>query len=240
MDFELQSLIPKADIVQILSWIASGCMIFGGVVPYIPQYRDIKKTENADGFSTYVCLALLVANTLRIFFWFGRHYELPLLAQSIIMIVTMMIMLHLCTKVKALSDITSKRRAFLDFDGRYFWKWNHYSDYVLFMLLFTAFCGAITILLIDFTIYVEALGFMAVFTEAMLGAPQFYKNFQNKSTIGMSVKMVLFWLSGDTFKTGYFIINNAPIQFTICGALQVTIDLAILYQVWFYRGKKPA
>ena len=53
---------------QLVLWIAAGAMIFGGVVPYIPQYRDILRTQNAEGFSTYVCLVLLVANILRILF----------------------------------------------------------------------------------------------------------------------------------------------------------------------------
>lgn len=53
---------------QLVSWIAAGAMVFGGVVPYIPQYRDIRRTQNAEGFSTYVCLVLLVANILRILF----------------------------------------------------------------------------------------------------------------------------------------------------------------------------
>ena len=53
-----------------VKWISSGAMVIGGVIPYIPQYRAIKRTENAEGFSTYVCLVLLVANQLRIFFWF--------------------------------------------------------------------------------------------------------------------------------------------------------------------------
>ena len=56
-------------------------MIFGGVVPYIPQYMSIKHSGNTKGFSLYVCLALIVANTLRILFWFGRHFETPLLLQ---------------------------------------------------------------------------------------------------------------------------------------------------------------
>lgn len=54
---------------QLVSWVAAGAMVFGGVVPYIPQYRDIRRTQNADGFSTHVCLVLLVANILRILFW---------------------------------------------------------------------------------------------------------------------------------------------------------------------------
>lgn len=52
-----------------LGHLASAFMIIGGVLPYIPQYRDIKRTENADGFSHFICLALLAANTLRIIFW---------------------------------------------------------------------------------------------------------------------------------------------------------------------------
>jgi len=31
----------------------------------------------------------------------------------------------------------------------------------------------------------QFLGFLSVFTEAMLAAPQFYRNFINKSTKGM-------------------------------------------------------
>lgn len=54
---------------DVAGWVAAGAMIFGGVIPYIPQYREIKRTEDAEGFSLYVCLALLIANTLRIIFW---------------------------------------------------------------------------------------------------------------------------------------------------------------------------
>ncbi len=58
-----------AMIIQIISWISSAAMIFGGVVPYVPQYWDIWQSRDAEGFSMHVCLALLVANVLRIFFW---------------------------------------------------------------------------------------------------------------------------------------------------------------------------
>ena len=44
-------------------------------------------------------------------------------------------------------------------------------------------------LLIKFDPFVEAVGFLAVFTEAMLGTPQFYRNYQNKSTFGMRYVM---------------------------------------------------
>ncbi|KAM8967486.1 solute carrier family 66 member 2 isoform 3-T3 [Pelodytes ibericus] len=230
-----------ASVHRLVSWGASAAMIFGGVVPYIPQYRDIRRTQNAEGFSTYVCLMLLVANILRILFWFGRHFESPLLWQSIIMIVTMLLMLKLCTEVRVANDLTTKRRSFTDFDVGFFWHWSRFTDYVQCVLAFTGVIGYITYLSLDSVLYVETLGFLAVFTEAMLGVPQLYRNHQNSSTEGMSIKMVLMWTSGDTFKTVYFVLNQAPFQFTICGLLQVFVDITILLQVYLYSGypQKP-
>ncbi|XP_068093136.1 solute carrier family 66 member 2 isoform X2 [Hyperolius riggenbachi] len=230
-----------ASLHQMISWGASAAMIFGGIVPYIPQYRDIRRTQNAEGFSVYVCLMLLVANILRILFWFGRHFESPLLWQSIIMIATMLLMLKLCTEVRVASDLNTKRRLFTDFDMNFFWHWSRFTDFVQCVFAFTAVVGYITYLSLDSVLYVETLGFLAVFTEAMLGVPQLYRNHQNNSTEGMSIKMVLMWTSGDTFKTVYFILNQAPFQFTICGLLQVIVDITILLQVYLYSGypQKP-
>ncbi|XP_069709929.1 solute carrier family 66 member 2 isoform X6 [Phaenicophaeus curvirostris] len=103
---------------QLVSWGAAGAMVFGGVVPYIPQYRDIRRSQNVEGFSTYVCLVLLVANILRILFWFGRRFESPLLWQSIIMIFTMLLMLKLCTEVRVSNELNIKRRSFAAADSK--------------------------------------------------------------------------------------------------------------------------
>ena len=70
-----------ASLMKLIAIGSELAMIFGGVVPYIPQYLSIKRSGNTKGFSLYVCLALIVANTLRILFWFGRHFETPLLLQ---------------------------------------------------------------------------------------------------------------------------------------------------------------
>uniref|UniRef100_A0A9L0JZI9 Solute carrier family 66 member 2 n=1 Tax=Equus asinus TaxID=9793 RepID=A0A9L0JZI9_EQUAS len=103
---------------QLVSWGAAGAMVFGGVVPYIPQYRDIRRTQNAEGFSAYVCLVLLVANILRILFWFGRRFESPLLWQSVVMILTMLLMLKLCTEVRVAGELGVKRRFFAAADNK--------------------------------------------------------------------------------------------------------------------------
>ena len=61
----------------IVTWVAISAMVFGGVVPYIPQYRKIWRTQDAQGFSTFVCLVLLIANVLRITFWLVVYHVYP-------------------------------------------------------------------------------------------------------------------------------------------------------------------
>lgn len=87
--------------------------------------------------------------------------------------------------------------------------------------------------------FVETIGYCALVLESMLGLPQVIKNYKNKSVEGMSLGMVFMWLAGDSFKTGYFIINNVPFQFWLCGLTQVTIDVLILFQVCLFRQNAP-
>uniref|UniRef100_G3PKS2 Solute carrier family 66 member 2 n=1 Tax=Gasterosteus aculeatus aculeatus TaxID=481459 RepID=G3PKS2_GASAC len=268
-----------ADSWPLLSWMASCLMVFGGALPYVPQYQDIRKSGHADGFSTRVCLVLLVANILRIFFWIGKQFELTLLLQSVVMIVTMFAILHLCCEVQntnrvstrqhrlSVGDVSSSTalcnkainhvqrfgtngprcarcgtshslsvpgRHIRDLDFRYFWKWSAFEDYLLFCFGFTVLCAVVTLLLLDSPLFVETLGSAAVMFEAMLGLPQLLQNFHNSSTKGMSVKMVLLWTAGDVFKTSYFVMNESPSQFWVCGSVQIVIDVAILLQVLLY------
>jgi len=223
--------------VQLLTIGSELAMVFGGVMPYIPQYLQIQSKQTTQGFSMYVCLALLVANTLRIIFWFGNHFETPLLIQSILMNLTMFALIHLCVKINNKEFFAEKRkgRHFTDFDPDYFWKWTDFLSYLEFILSIAVLGSILMYFFLDFKWFVDSIGFLAVFTEAMLGVPQFYRNFKNKSTYGMSLPMVIMWTCGDVFKTTYFVLRKAPPQFFICGSLQVTVDLMILGQVWLYR-----
>ena len=92
---------PKVDnFVDVFALFCSLAVIFGGIIPYIPQYLKINNSSSSDGFSTYVCLTLLLANILRIAFWFGHHFEVPLLIQSFVMITGMLAMMELCVRVR--------------------------------------------------------------------------------------------------------------------------------------------
>lgn len=53
------------------------------------------------------------------------------------------------------------------------------------MALFTLLASVVTVAFIGSPYYVELLGLLALMTEAMLGMPQFYRNYQSQSTEGM-------------------------------------------------------
>ncbi|KAE8737867.1 hypothetical protein FOCC_FOCC016662 [Frankliniella occidentalis] len=211
-------------LLQVIGASSACAMIFGGVVPFIPQYYEIKRTNNSDGFSL-----------------FGKRFETPLLIQSMIMIVTMMVMIRLCVEVRRNHVILKVRdRVLSDMDLRFFWKWTDFQSYVDCTMLMAIVGSIVTYMLLDVPIFVEILGFSALLTEALLGVPQLQRNYISKSTEGMSVTMVLMWTAGDVFKTLYFLVRDAPFQFWLCGILQVSVDMAILSQVHLYRHNVPA
>ena len=41
---------------RVVSLVAEGAMVFGGVVPFVPQYRVISKTASTAGFSTFLLM----------------------------------------------------------------------------------------------------------------------------------------------------------------------------------------
>lgn len=88
-------------------------MVFRGALPCILQYTA-GSTQNANGFATCLCLVPLVANVLWILFWFRSHFDSPLLWQSIIMILTMLLMLKLCTEIRVANEL-NKTHSFADF-----------------------------------------------------------------------------------------------------------------------------
>lgn len=74
---------------------------------------------------------------------------------------------------------------YLDFDLKYFWQWSDFQSYVECIMTLAASGGVLMYFLCEVEPFVETVGFLAVFTEAMLGVPQFYRNMRNRSTFGM-------------------------------------------------------
>uniref|UniRef100_A0A914MR51 Uncharacterized protein n=1 Tax=Meloidogyne incognita TaxID=6306 RepID=A0A914MR51_MELIC len=84
---------------MILLGLAVSFIVIGGAIPYVFQYAEIYQRKSAAGFSLLVCLALCIANILRIEFWFGKQFETPLLVQSIVMLLVMVAMLEISVRM---------------------------------------------------------------------------------------------------------------------------------------------
>lgn len=62
-------------------------MVVAPILGFIPQYNMIRVTKSLGTFSIDICAILLIANILRIYFWFAEGFGVPLLCQSVLMIV---------------------------------------------------------------------------------------------------------------------------------------------------------
>jgi len=214
-------------------------IIFGGVVPYVFQYREIIQRQNAAGFSLYVCLSLFVANILRVLFWFGKRFEVQLLLQSLVMLACMFAMVDVTVKTNRKHLLPPHRTASV-WDGHlysHFWAWHDLGSYVIVLLMFSCTASLVTALFIGWPLYVDAIGLVSLLVEANLGTAQLLRNYRRKSTLGMSIRMVVMWLVGDIAKTIYFIVRHTPLQFALCSTLQITVDIIIIAQVHVYKSR---
>ena len=120
----------------------------------------------------------------------------------------MMELVRLCVNVNAKRDsqqlLTSsgsgkemfssqrKERIFIDFDLNYFWQWTDFQSYVEAVASFLAGGSLLMYFMLKVEPFVEMVGFAAVFTEALLGTPQFYRNFKNKvKLINMVLNLII-------------------------------------------------
>uniref|UniRef100_A0A8R1Y480 Solute carrier family 66 member 2 n=1 Tax=Onchocerca volvulus TaxID=6282 RepID=A0A8R1Y480_ONCVO len=137
-----------------LNVLAKIFIIFGGSLAYVFQYKEISERKDASGFSLFVCLTLLVANILRIMFWFGKRFELALLAQSIVMLISMMLMLEISVRINRKHVCKTQRAS--AWTGQlisHFWQWNDLSSYFILIIAFIIFSSILTYLLNGVLLY---------------------------------------------------------------------------------------
>lgn len=57
----------------------------------------------------------------------------------------------------------------LDFDAKYFWAWTDFQSYLDFMLAMFFIGAIVTYFMLPYDWFMEIIGFLATFIEAMLG-----------------------------------------------------------------------
>ena len=228
---------------DIIRSVASFFYSFGGIVPFYPQYHRIKKSRNSQGFSTTVCLILLIANILRIQFWMLKHFHVALLLQSVSMIGAQLLLLDLCITVRTgkltLDDVTSRaKHTFLSSPMQHFWSWSEFLDYIHFLLAFSLITSTISKMFSFSSIYAEILGSASVMVEAIILIPQCIQNYERQSTEGLSYAMMVMWTFGDFLKLTYLAASEVPVQFVICAVTQCSIDIVVMLQISLYAETK--
>ena len=219
-------------------------MIFVPSVGYFFQGIKFQKTKSSKGFSKTLCLLLLLANILRIFFWIGKKFSITLLYQSIVVIISQVYLIHYYLKYqdnskrnivpeKSILEHMTSWRDTLKFSK--IWNWDYEIDYYKFILflffIFSIMCSLVGAQNIKFF---DIIGTISVSIETFIEIPQIKENCITKNTKNLSGTMVIMWLLGDLFKSTYNIIYKSPFQMILGGLIQNCEDLILSSQVIIY------
>lgn len=178
------------------------------MLSYYSQYSLMKETKSVGSFSIDICAILIVANILRVFFWFTTGFADNLLIQSFLVLAIQYLILDICIKLGY--------KQTQETSGSGFWRWDslapfgsYHVNLVLFGAAFALGIGLITafFMWMEVSSYGTVLGLTSLGVEATLAFPQLIHNQRCRSVEGLSIVMIMMWFFGDFFKTIYFILE---------------------------------
>lgn len=204
------------------------------LVGYVHQYMKIKILKSTVGFSKFISFILIMAFIIRIFFWFGRHFELTILINAIFGLVMQLLLLKICVKYD--KKLQTNRHISRLLNLKEFWNWPYFYDYFFFLSFITILLGLLSNLIgYENEAYVFTLGVITSMIEAFLDIPQIYELYISKNTQTISYLLIFGWLCGDIFKVSYYCSRDTPIQLIVCAIFQLSTDFVVVWQVWYYR-----
>ncbi len=216
---------------QILTTIVDIIMTLTPVIPYYAQINTFKKNKSSEGFSIKISLFILSANILRIFFWFGEKFNISLLLQSVLMIIAQLYLVKVYVQYSEKNDYIKKESLFKNF-----WDWDKDTNYFIFITSFILlFIGLSLNIGMENKLYVNTLGSISSFLEAIMPCAQILKMYQDKSAKNFSYVLILSWVLGDSFKVYYYFITKVPIQMLLSAIMQVVFDFVIIFQIIYYN-----
>lgn len=154
------------------------------------------------------------------------------------MIIAQIALLSLCVTLRRKNGLSGHSSSILDRNS--FWNWPYFSSFMQFIGALVVILTLTTVLFNKHVWYVELIGAVALGIEATLALPQAYSNWKNHSAEGLNVILIATWVIGDAVKTLIFVLEQAPMQFVLCGAFQLFVDFIVLFQIAIYRnGPSP-
>ncbi|KAK3714823.1 hypothetical protein LTR37_007558 [Vermiconidia calcicola] len=234
----------------IITHIAPLFILTSPITSYADQIWSISKSRSSAGFSLDIPLIMLVASILKLFYWFGAKYDLPLLIQAIIMIFVQFILLHVALLNRApfgaQHSLNQPFAGSKDGDSYVtrpygFWQWRSRKPYWSFLAYYTITLIALQFLTGTNGMYVALQGYVALSVEAILPIPQILQNQRNQSCKGFRFSVLVNWLIGDAFKMTYFFLSegDVPWAFKLCGLFQAACDCYLGVQYWMFGEGPP-
>jgi uncharacterized protein with PQ loop repeat len=243
MNSNLDKIDPSSPYSFILKACADILMVFVPSIGYFFQAMKFKQTKSSKGFAKFLCLLLLLANILRIFFWMGKRFTLTLLFQAIVVVISQIYLIHVYLEFQEDQPFYNKERTITDYltnwketlNPKNIWNWADEVEYYKF-IVFLFFIFSIMCSLAGFknTKFFEVIGTISVSCETFIEIPQILENYKTKNTQNLSGAMVLMWFLGDLFKTTYNLMYKSPMQMIIGGIIMNCEDIVLSSQVLIY------
>ena len=122
------------------------------------------------------------------------------------------------------------------FSIKYFWYWQEEIEYYKFMVLICIVLSILFPIFKNSNLFLQIIGGLSAFFEALTCLPQIVKNCQTKVTKNISFLMVFFWFLGDSFRFGYNLYYKTPLQLRIGMGIMVFFDIILAGQLIMYRN----
>ena len=218
-------------------------MIFIPSVGYFFQALKFKQTKSTKGFAKFLCFLLLIANILRCIFWLGKRFNITLLFQAIVVIISQIYLIHVYFQYQDELPFKVDNKPLCEYlfnwketlNPCHIWKWSEEIEYYKFTFFFVIIMLVISSLVGYNSIkFFDIIGTISVSCETFIELPQIKENCVTKNTQNLSGTMVFMWFIGDLFKTGYNLFYKSPLQMIIGGIVMNCEDIILSSQVLIY------
>ena len=234
---------PSYPYNNFLKLIFDFLMIFIPSLGYFFQAMKFKQTKSTKGFAKFLCFLLLIANILRCVFWLGKRFNLVLLFQALVVIISQIYLIHVYFQYQDELPYKSENKSLCEYiinwketlNFRNIWNWNDEIEYYKFIIFFSFFMLTICHFTgYDHEFFFETIGTVGVACETFIEVPQIKENCYTKNTENLSGIMVFLWLVGDLFKTWYNFVYKSPMQMLVGGIVMNCEDIILNSQMIIY------